>query len=428
MSKRAIGDVRPSQVITTFGPGAIVDLQTLSVIVAGIDGWPTDETDVIHELRLERALRVKRFFPARATEGSFFSKNGTVPTFLFPRYQVCPVCQTLSAFGEGDIEYDTKWREMICKAPGCKGRGKHRATTLPAPFIIACPAGHIDDFPWREYAHRGPTPCRKRLRLYSIAKTGSVADILIECVCGNGTRSASEAFGEKHADALGPCMRKRPWLGVGNQDSAACRHSDEVRAMQRGATNAWFPVVRSALVVKEGASPIGLAIIACNPKQIEKIDSVEKLKALIEMEMFPTLVQFPIEDIWHAIKKLRGEVETDDIDLRWPEWTAFRDPASASSDKGELFLQEGEVPKGFSKLIERVVLARKLLEVRALLGFTRVDTVGGGGDDTLRPDIAPIYKNRPDWLPAVEVRGEGIFIELREDAVAAWEARSALYP
>ena len=43
MTTRAIGDVRPSQVITTFGPGAIVDLQTLSVIVAGIDRWPTDE-------------------------------------------------------------------------------------------------------------------------------------------------------------------------------------------------------------------------------------------------------------------------------------------------------------------------------------------------------------------------------------------------
>ena len=43
MSTRAIGDVRPSQVITTFGPGAIVDLQTLSVIVAGIDRWPIDD-------------------------------------------------------------------------------------------------------------------------------------------------------------------------------------------------------------------------------------------------------------------------------------------------------------------------------------------------------------------------------------------------
>ena len=76
---RAIGDVRPSQVITTFGPGAIVDLQTLSVIVAGIDSWPIDEASVIHEPRLQRALRVKRFFPAKPTRGQLFqqARNGS---------------------------------------------------------------------------------------------------------------------------------------------------------------------------------------------------------------------------------------------------------------------------------------------------------------------------------------------------------------
>lgn len=421
MSTRAIGDVRPSQVITTFGPGAIVDLETLSVIVAGIDRWPTDEDLAIHEPRLERALRVKRFFPAKPSEGSFYNKRGTVPAYLFPGYQLCPVCRTLSAIGEGHTEYESKWQEIVCKAPGCKGRGKYRATTLPAPFIVACPSGHIDDFPWREYVHRGTTGCRKKLALFSVAKTGTVADILVQCECGQA-RSASDAFGERRGDALGQCTRRRPWLG-NSQDSAACAHATDVRAMQRGATNAWFPVVRSALAVKEAATPIGIALNACNPKQIEKVDTLDKLKALIEMEMFPTLTSFPVEDVWTAILKQRGEVETEDIDLRWPEWLAFRDPASSTSDKAELFLQEGEVPDGFQGLVARVVLARKLLEVRALVGFTRIDAAGVGTDDSLRPEIAPIYRNRPDWLPAVEVRGEGIFIELDEDAVARWEAK-----
>jgi hypothetical protein len=420
MSTRAIGDVRPSQVITTFGPGAIVDLAALSVIVAGIDRWPTDEDLAIHEPRLERALRVRRFFPAKPSEGSFYNKRGTVPAYLFPKYQLCPVCRTLSVIGEGYTEYEEKWQEIVCKAPGCKGRGKHRATTLPAPFIVACPSGHIDDFPWREYVHRGATSCRKKLSLISIAKTGTVADIFVRCECEQG-RSASDAFGERRAEALGQCGRRRPWLG-NSQESTACARAADVRAMQRGATNAWFPVVRSALAVKEAATPVGIALNACSLKQIEKVDSLEKLGSLIEMEMFPTLTSFPVEDVWTAILKQRGEVETDDIDLRWPEWLAFRDPASSMSDKAELFLQEGAIPEGFSGFVARVVLARKLLEVRALVGFTRIDTVGVGTDDALRPDIAPIYRNRPDWLPAVEVRGEGIFIELDEDAVGRWEA------
>jgi hypothetical protein len=421
MTTRAIGDVRPSQVITTFGPGAIVDLQTLSVIVAGIDRWPIDEDLAIHEPRLQRALRVKRFCAAKPSEGSFFNKRGTVPTYLFPRYQVCPVCRTLSAVGEGFTEYDSKWQEIVCKAPGCRGRGKYRATTLPAPFIVACPSGHIDDFPWREYAHRGATSCRKKLQLYSIAQTGTVADILVQCECGQG-RSASDAFGERRADALGQCTRRRPWLGS-SQDSGACSHATDVRAMQRGATNAWFPVVRSALAVKEAATPVGIALNTCSQTQIEKIDTADKLKTLVGLGMFPALESFATEDVWTAILKQRGELETDDIDLRWPEWLAFRDPTSSASDKAKLFLEEGKVPDGFAGFVSRVVLARKLLEVRALVGFTRIDAAGVGTDDSLRPEIAPIYRSRPDWLPAVEVRGEGIFVELDEDAVAQWESK-----
>jgi hypothetical protein len=423
MATRAIGHVRPSQLVTTFGPGAIVDLQTLSVIVAGIDSWPINEELAIHEPRLERALRVQRFFAAKPSEGGFFTEHGTVPTNLFPKYQVCPVCRTLSRIGDGYAEYDAKWIEIVCKAPGCRGRGRRRATTLPAPFIVACPSGHIDDFPWRDYVHRGPTSCRLRMRLYSIAKTGAIADILVQCECGK-TRSASDAFGERRSDALGECTRRRPWLGAGNQDTAACAHANEVRAMQRGATNAWFPILRSALAIKETVTPIGAALNTCNPRQIEKVESLDKLKVLLDMEMFPSLAPFPPEEVWATILKQRGE--TDEIDLRWPEWLAFRDPSSASSDKLELFLEPGHVPEAFDKVVSRVVCVRKLLEVRALLGFTRIDAASVGTDDSLRPNIAPIYRNRPDWLPAVEVRGEGLFIELAEAAVSAWEEKPEL--
>lgn len=427
MPTRAIGDVRPSQVITTFGPGAIVDLQTMSVIVAGIDRWYTDEELAIHEPRLERALQVKRFFPAKPSEGSFFNKLGTIPTYLFPRYQLCPVCQTLSEIGDDYVVYDAKWQEVLCKVPGCKGRGgrgKFRATTLPAPFIVACPSGHIDDFPWREYVHGGTTSCRKKMRLYSIAKTGSVADILIKCECERW-RSASDAFGKRRPQVLGPCTRRRPWLGPNNHDSAVCPTGDQVRAMQRGATNAWFPVVRSALAIKEAATPIGMALNACSPAQIEKIDSGDKLKIVVDMGMFPSLKPFPVSEVWDAILRQRGEIKTDDIDLRWPEWLAFRDPSTASSEKHELFLEQGQVPEGCEGFVARVVLARKLLEVRALVGFTRIDAVGAGTEDgLLGGGTAPIYKDQqPDWLPAVEVRGEGLFLEFEEESVSLWESK-----
>lgn len=422
-SRRAVGDVRPSQLITTFGPGAVVDLQTMSIIVAGIDHWPTDPDDAIQELRLQRALRVDRFFPAEASEGSFYTRRGTIPAYIFPRYQVCPVegCRTLSAIGEGLVEYDERARELVCKAPGCSGRsgGRKRASTLPAPFIVACPGGHVDDFPWRTYVHRGSEGCGGRLKLYSAGRTGSVADLWVECSCGV-KRSMTDAFGERQAQELGPCTRRRPWLGPGNRDGS-CRFENHVRALQRGATNAWFPVVRSALAVEESATPLGRALSQCDPRQLAKIDSIEKLERYVEFE--ERLHGFSLDDIWQALQSMRGEVEMDDIELRWPEWSAFRGPPESTCDSDELYLEAGEVPSGFSEHLARVVRARKLLEVRALLGFTRIEPPAAASGDAWQPDIAPIWRERQSWLPAIEVRGEGIFIELYEDAVAAWEAR-----
>ncbi|WP_131063891.1 DUF1998 domain-containing protein [Raoultella planticola] len=455
-SKRAIGDVRPSQVITTFGPGAIVDLQTLSVIVSGIDTWRPQEELVIREPRLERALRVSRFFQAEPVSSGFGYKKGTVPVSVFPRYQVCsnPNCATLSEYkglkygypssenrteklkkeygGDPNFNhlcrYNDITQEIECKAPNCSGRGKgKRAPTVPAPFVVACPSGHIDDFPWHAYVHRDAgDPCRQRMQLVYSGTTGSVSDIWVYCACGK-KRSVSDAFGENRSLALGECTRKRPWLGIKNKDPHECKHAGQLRAIQRGATNGWFPLVRSALSIKEAASPIGQALKKCPQHQVEKMDSQEKLQTLLDMEMFPALTEFKAEDIWQTLLKERGEIETDEIDLRLPEWNAFRNiEGSNQGDQSDFFLEAGEVPDFLADKIDRIVLARKLLEVRALTSFTRIDYASGMDDDGMGASRAPIYKERQDWLPAVEVRGEGIFLELKEEALTAWEKEPAV--
>lgn len=420
---KSIGDVRPSQVITSFGPGAIVDLQTLSIIVAGIDNWRVEEESAIYEPRLQTALGVSRFFPALPSD-SKRNWRGTVPAHLFPRYQVCPQCQTLSQIGEGYAVYDPRFQEVLCTTPGCRGRGAHkRAATMPAPFIVACPSGHIDDFPWRRFLHGINDDCTKRMRLYSAARTGTVMDIMISCDCEKQMNVGS-AFGEGGSAVLGSCTRSRPWLGKNAQEPSPCQHEAEVVAMQRGATNAWFPVVRSTLSIKEAATPIGQALLKCNPKQIEKITSLEKLATYIDDGMFPALEGHSVDEIWLTLQKQRGEVEVSETDLRWPEWLTLRDPATSNNENDELFLEAGKVPGRFFKKLSQVVLARKLLEVRALVGFTRIDSIGTTTDDSLSSSISPISAVPDvDWLPAVEVRGEGIFLELSEDAVSDWEKR-----
>ncbi|MBI4589939.1 MAG: DUF1998 domain-containing protein, partial [Candidatus Rokubacteria bacterium] len=71
--------------------------------------------------------------------------------------------------------------------------------------------------------------------------------------------------------------------------------------------------------------------------------------------------------------------------------------------------------------------AERLREVRTLIGFTRILSPGDFGDDSyVAPDRrAPLSRTPPEWLPAGEVRGEGIFLRFDEGTVRTWlEERS----
>src|SRR5437588_7901209 len=52
-----VGELRPSQALTTFGIGAIIDLPHLSVMVMGLDDWPVKDTVPIGEPRLLASVK-----------------------------------------------------------------------------------------------------------------------------------------------------------------------------------------------------------------------------------------------------------------------------------------------------------------------------------------------------------------------------------
>lgn len=83
-------------------------------------------------------------------------------------------------------------------------------------------------------------------------------------------------------------------------------------------------------------------------------------------------------------------------------------------------------PEGYDRLLDQVVLVSRLREVRALVDFTRLAAPDRGDLEPVAR--VPLSGAAPLWVPAVEQRGEGIFLQLREDAVAAWTARAAEHP
>src|SRR5688572_13020704 len=84
------GEVRRSQLITTYGVGAIIAVEDESFMVAGIDRWAVKSANV-HEPRLERQLNVQGFVLPPAGGGSALD----VPVVRFPLWYSCPACNKL---------------------------------------------------------------------------------------------------------------------------------------------------------------------------------------------------------------------------------------------------------------------------------------------------------------------------------------------
>ncbi|MEZ4862542.1 MAG: hypothetical protein R3C14_14605 [Caldilineaceae bacterium] len=115
---KRVGELRPSQLMFTFGVGALIDLPYLSAVVMGLDDWPLDPSiaPTISEERLLRMVRwqlgeqVARLVapPAADSSGplnpfSLAALTG-VPVATFPRWLVCPRCELLAPLSTGLFE------------------------------------------------------------------------------------------------------------------------------------------------------------------------------------------------------------------------------------------------------------------------------------------------------------------------------------
>jgi hypothetical protein len=83
-------------------------------------------------------------------------------------------------------------------------------------------------------------------------------------------------------------------------------------------------------------------------------------------------------------------------------------------------------PAKYSSILDGVLLLKRLREVNALIGYTRVEAPEETDDPDERPPMADLCRGRPEWVPATEVHGEGIFLRFDEQAIQTWEARTAV--
>ncbi len=413
MTVRA-GEMRPSQAVTQSGPGSLIDLPTLSMIVAGIDSWNESTARRVDEPRLAKKLRVDTF--REPPYYRFADGLGGIPARLFPRFLACPRCNRLAL--HTSFEFEPRAARHLCKSPSCSGGGK--AIAYPARYMVACARGHLADFPWHPYIHGPGSTCSEELSLEDTGRTGAITDIWIKCAKHGVSRNLGQAFGVAGRKSLPRCSAQRPWFG--DVDPAGC--DEQPRVLLRGASNAYFPVTESAISIPPWSDPIQISLGEYFD-QLSKVDSLGKLKMWLELNNAPELDVHAPDQLWQALSRRRtGGVNT--VSLKDEEWRAFQTSNIKIDAQSEFKARLAETPDELSTWVDRLVLIERLREVRALRGFSRIDPVPDVGDldevEAVRAGLAPIRKVVTRWLPAVDFRGEGILVQLREDHLRAWEA------
>jgi len=429
-----LGSIRRSQLVSTFGIGAIVDLEKGSFMPMGLEDWERVNSLPslrIGEERLQSMVGVSHFRLGPVVEPvtgtSQVRARSAAPAARFPEWQECPRCHRIGTEGDPFERADDGVR-LRCAAHG------GNVFTNPVRFVVACRKGHLNDFPWQRWAHRGREGgvCEHPvLYLGAHGLSASLSDLFVRCdSCGTSERptrqSLGDAFGGEAMQSWN-CDRYRPWLH--DRDPDDCR--EQVRALQRGASNVHFPVVASALSIPPASEALSLIV----EQSRMFLDGVPDEALPAVLAGVGATYSVPVGQLLAAYRRMRsleGEgpplTEREARDQEYAALSEDRDDPVIGGIVPQFRNSAQAPPAALAAWFDLVGAVSRLREVRALAGFSRIDPHPVAADRIrnaiAQGRIAPLSRGYRNWLPAAEIRGEGIFMRFRSDAIDDWIRRN----
>jgi hypothetical protein len=431
---KADGEVRRSQAIRTYGAGSLMDLVDRSALIGGLDFWNygTEGGAGIVEPRLRETVarmlatledpvelsQDKAFLPPPAGVDGEPRRNQGIEVFEFPQWFVCQNtgCRALVRAPQGLELKNERWQHR------CDSGSDSPA--VPVRFVMACKKGHLDEVPWIYFVHEGQDRARcasARLTLVE-GKTGDFSEVSVLCACGARRRLAKALAPETNPQ----CKGLRPWLGP--EASEHC--GERPRLLMRGASNTYFAQVVSALSIPESDSELvetvrGLMDVLGNATA----DNLPVLRQAIAK--LAALGDAGDDDVLAAIDRVKNPDDAERLPLRTAEFLQLigqPEDSGALPAPGDKFFARRYTPaEGLPDSVAQIVLASRLREVSVQVGFTRLEAptadLQGEYDLGVTTCRLGLYT---EWLPASEIWGEGVLVQLDEDAVRAWEDRPAV--
>ncbi len=475
MSKK--NNVRSSQLLSPFGIGQIVNFpKELSVMVCGLSLWDDQiekgkinrgvtsisENELrFNETRLQEVLGVDYFVKPFEYKTSGTKNNYlTIPVVRFPGWHYCtnPKCGRLREVPLG--QPNTKIECIAC----WDGKSKFKSKMIPVRFVAACPSGHIQDVPFKEWVHNGHVPNdgnEHEISYHTGGGSGDLGSIILKCTCGLSRSLAGlmnirkdgeivfdsslarigfnkedeykfDQTNPNNSNPLGQyCKGHRPWLGLeGINDAQECKN--HLQVLIRGASNVHFSEIQSAIYLPEGSVDTNEYVI----QVIEEIGK-EELKNYFEIDkgevMLPAIlgIQKVVKKGFISKEELLSGILTElsdkdsdqgklelpaELKLRFEEYKYILNGRNTENSDFKAIVktfEDYQEQKLLEKYFDCVVLIEKLKETKVFKGFSRINPNN-------KIDKRELSNEPVNWLPAVEVYGEGIFFKFNDIVVDEW--------
>jgi hypothetical protein len=432
------GQLRRSQVVTTFGPGAMVDLPEHSILVGGLDLWTDTGREQIHERRLSQRIsellelgdrEIPLYTPPVDNDDPQATQTGvtclTFPTWFIAQYEQIYRDPTGQEYRSRPLVH---WNRLVRGKYLAEDRKKY--AVVPVRFVQACPNGHISDIDWYRFVHDGKPPQMGQLWIDEGGTGADLTEIFVRCEVTGARRSLGLAKA-KDSKVLGPCHGERPWLG--NTANEPCWSQDDPsrpefnRLLVRSATHAYFAQVVKAISLPEVDQHVREAVEKQwedELKYLDDLDELRRLRSKRKPKVEAALGELDDEAIWAEIERRKQPEELQERkSIKQAEIETLLSDAHDGREDGEhKFLARkrelDNLPPPLRDRITRIVLVERLREVRVQIGFTRFDAPSVDIDDSLTLPVRPAALARElEWLPAVELLGEGVFIGFNADMI-----------
>lgn len=439
--------VRRTQLITPWGVGQMINFpKDESLMVAGLDLWEDKfrslsnlDEFIIDEERLSRRLGVQNFrLPPDFRDPAPGVTNPAIkiPFIRFPRWHYCSRC--------GHMEKVSLYHSQKPTCLGIKfksGRScteispRKRQRLIPVRFITVCPNGHIQDFPFLEWVHNSRVnEGEHHLRLRAGRSSGALSGIEITCSCGEHKTMAG-AFNLQSLSKIGvSCTGDRPWLGEENDRNNTQHCGQDLVVVQKGASNVYFSQVRSSIYLPQWDKSVDRKLVEVLEKNWVFLSAGTengkfqrmRFELVAERNFNPEKKEYFIDKLLEAAQKkisvsVGDELSDSEETYRKMEYDAIL--SESGGENQDFFVNkiaasnynsEVTVMNGFSN----IGLLHKLRETRAFVGFSRL----------LPNDQKTIEEKKNfiklghsiNWLPAVVVKGEGVFFEFNEQRLNSW--------